>query len=415
MNTNIHKISLQKITWLFTIIFCYIYVYLWENRFVHSGFVYLLTGIFAIICIIGSRKVPINFSARIFLLIVVMNILGLIYSKADFYSSFSWCLSLAIAFLVYWELYISESNIKILIIIMCIASSVFMIGIYGQYFGFAFVETVNNLLLKKDSNASFAILRSWGYYSGFSGYNVFSAIMIMILMFIGISFFYITKNARIKIVSIAIVILSFFGIIIVQKRGIFVACVVAMLIMLWHERLLKQSIIRQISFFLIISLFVIVIYCFFQSSTSGQLFLNRFNNSDNLSSNRFDILNLLLKDWSSFFLFGNGPASTQLVIEANAHNIYAQVFYENGIVGLILYLVFFFSNLVNAFKTLSFIKLRASNLYNVFILSSILFQIGFLIYGFFGNPLNDLYILLVYIIFSSIPNSKRTYEYYQIS
>ena len=298
---------------------------------------------------------------------------------------------------------------------MCIASSVFMIGIYGQYFGFAFVETVNNLLLKKDSNASFAILRSWGYYSGFSGYNVFSAIMIMILMFIGISFFYITKNARIKIVSIAIVILSFFGIIIVQKRGIFVACVVAMLIMLWHERLLKQSIIRQISFFLIISLFVIVIYCFFQSSTSGQLFLNRFNNSDNLSSNRFDILNLLLKDWSSFFLFGNGPASTQLVIEANAHNIYAQVFYENGIVGLILYLVFFFSNLVNAFKTLSFIKLRASNLYNVFILSSILFQIGFLIYGFFGNPLNDLYILLVYIIFSSIPNSKRTYEYYQIS
>ena len=412
---NTYRITLQKIIWLLTVIFCFIYIYLWENRFIHSGIIYLLIGVFAVFGIIGSRIVPINLSAKIFLLIVVMNLLGLTYSKVDFFTSINWCISLAIAFFVYWELYISESNIKILLIIMCIASSVFIIGIYGQYFGFSFVEKINNLLLKRDSNASFAVLRSWGYYCGFSGYNVFSAIMIMIFMFIGISNFYITKNTRIKILSIIVVLLSFFAIIIVQKRGVFVACIVAMLIMLWHERLLNQSIIRQISFFLILSFFVIVIYYFFQSSSSGQLFINRFNNSDNLSSNRFDILNSLLKDWSSFFFLGNGPASTKLVVVANAHNIYAQVFYENGIVGLLLYLIFFFNNLVSAFKMLSLSKKRATNLYTIFIISSILFQIGFLIYGFFGNPINDLYIFLVYIIFSSIPSSRRTYEYYQLS
>lgn len=415
MNINFYRFSFQKITWIFTIAFCFIYVYLWENRFIHSGLVYLLIGIFSLLCILGSRKVPINLSSKIFLLIVVINILGLTYSKADFFNSFSWCLSLAIAFLVYWELYISESNIKIILTVMCIASSVFMIGIYGQYLGFSFVESLNNILLKRASNVSFAVLRSWGYYSGFSGYNVFSAIMIMILMFIGISFFYNTKNSRIKILSIFVVLLSFFGIIIVQKRGIFVACIVAMLIMLWHERLLKQSVIQQISFFLIIAFFGLIIYYFLQSSTSGQLFLNRFNNSDNISSNRFEILNSLLKDWGSFFLIGNGPSSTIVVNTANAHNIYAQVFYENGIVGLLLYLAFFFTNLFSAFKTLSFSKNKTSNLYKSFIISSILFQIGFLIYGFFGNPINDLYIFIVYIIFSSIPNSKRTYEYYQTS
>ena len=95
-------------------------------------------------------------------------------------------------------------------------------------------------------------------------------------------------------------------------------------------------------------------------------------------------------------IFGYGFGGTVEMIKGftNGHNIYFQVLAENGIVGFIIIMSIFIYNMVISFK--AFKNVDQDNKKTVLI--CIYLQLFFLGMGFFGNPLYDIYPVVIYMI-----------------
>lgn len=371
-----------------------VYVFFWEFKYVSSGVVFISIGFFSLLCIAFRASISVNISSTSFFLIIIVNLIGLLFSGSNFGNSIRWWSTLVVYFLVYLALqtvYISKKNIRLFFLAIPIF---FLFGLFAQIVNQPFVSTINRILLPFESVKSNEVMQKWGYFSGFSGNNLITSFYCMILLLVVL--YDVFENKRKRIISYLLAIFSFFGVVITQKRGIFIACTVSIFIVLWYTKIRQQSFKKKFTILVSLIMIIIGIVMFIKFTESGQLFFYRFQNGDDLSSGRYYLYTTLMNNPSKFFLFGNGPSATFSTLNINAHNIYLQVFYENGIVGLFLYTVFFISNLRTAFSQIS--KKKISYYDNWFCYFSIIFQIAFLIYGMVGNPLNDIFIFLVYII-----------------
>lgn len=84
-----------------------------------------------------------------------------------------------------------------------------------------------------------------------------------------------------------------------------------------------------------------------------------------------------------------------LMLDGNyGHNIYIQLFYENGILGCLSFILFSIYTFV---KTTLNYRQSISLHTKKYLLVSFYFQVYFLIYGLFGNPLFDYTIYFTYV------------------
>ena len=118
-------------------------------------------------------------------------------------------------------------------------------------------------------------------------------------------------------------------------------------------------------------------------------FIGRFS-GPNITTGRDVFYENAISDFSQGsvlnYIFGKGTASAYLINETGLHNVYLQILYDHGILGIILYALFFFLNLRNAVQNRFFY--------------SMCLQIMFLAYCMSGNPLYDYYFFLPYLIYS---------------
>ena len=110
---------------------------------------------------------------------------------------------------------------------------------------------------------------------------------------------------------------------------------------------------------------------------------------------------LLAKSYDAF-ITGSGPASVTAIYRGDAHNIYIQILYENGIIGLGLYLAFFGLNIKTSYMCLK----KGNRLARI----GLAVQIAILVYGFTGNPLTDIFVFLLYLLASTIVYLQTTVE-----
>lgn len=123
--------------------------------------------------------------------------------------------------------------------------------------------------------------------------------------------------------------------------------------------------------------------------------------SGDFSNGRIDIYKNIFEQFLRQPLLGNGFGDTFLVEEVGAHNIYIQLLNDIGIIGLLMFLVIFLKELIDMFKLL--LNVREHGMEYVYIIQCVYVQIFFLLYGFTGNPLFDYYMLLAYIMATTIP------------
>lgn len=391
--------SLNKFVGSILIILVTIYCFFWENKYVNSSICFLAIAVVSVSVLFVRRKISIDRYSVILICILFFNFLSIVYTKATFEDATKWCQSILI--ITIFVVAVKNATMHEISFTkrLAVLGFLFVGGIYAQLINLPIVTFINSILLKGDSLEMNSTMKSWGYYCGFSGYNSVSAIFAMLTISILQSIFFSYSNRIVRIITFAGTLISYVSIIIVQKRGIFIAATVIIILIYWLERLHKGSIKQQIGFFLTVGIVFLIIYFVLNNSDSGTLFLSRFNNSDDISTGRVDIYKTLLDNWTDYFIVGNGAASTKSVFSMNAHNIYIQIFFENGFIGLALYLTWFIGNLLTSFK----FYLYNSGPYKMIALTAISFQVGFLIYGLFGNPLNDLYIFTLYALFSSVP------------
>ena len=110
-------------------------------------------------------------------------------------------------------------------------------------------------------------------------------------------------------------------------------------------------------------------------------------------------------------ILGWGPGVFSNLFGMGNHNVYLQLLSENGLVGFTLFVSMLLFNLSTTLRKLKFnIKNNCFLQNNTYLFFSLYVQVFYLIYGMIGNPLNDGFILIIYLIAASIPYTMKTKE-----
>ena len=110
-------------------------------------------------------------------------------------------------------------------------------------------------------------------------------------------------------------------------------------------------------------------------------------------------------------ILGWGPGVFTNLFGMGNHNVYLQLLSENGLVGFTLFVSMLLFNLSTTLRKLKFnIKNNCFLQNNTYLFFSLYVQVFYLIYGMIGNPLNDGFILIIYLIAASIPYTMKTKE-----
>ncbi len=259
----------------------------------------------------------------------------------------------------------------------------------------SFVQAVAKIVLSPESYATNTF--QWNRYHidcGITGVQSLAAFYVTIFLSVVYAIYFNSeKKDRKKKFVLIMYILAFVALLYTSKRGVMLANVVALLAI---PLLLDKKISKKIQYLLILGIVAVIGYSFLsQYFPQAIRIFTRFQTQEDISTGRFDIYMLLLNNVRSDWLIGKGNLSAALILDGNyGHNIYIQLFYENGILGCLSFILF---SLLTFVKTVlnyrNATKIKTKN----FLLTSFYFQIYFLFYGLFGNPLFDYTIYFTYI------------------
>ena len=366
------------------------------------------------LCVIGlffERYLSFSnkFSATLLFLVVLVTLIGMVYSSADNQASqyFIIMLSMLITYICIANSLWKVNTLLIFVIIGCILNAISVL--WERLSSASFFSIAEKLL---DTNAFSAIQTFYArdVICGIGGYSNVSSYVIGILFVISFAYLFELvrkRKAHESKVSIwkiyfliALLVFCIYLITITGKRGILVATIIAsFVIFLMNIRYNRKLLWPAIILFIIL---IAAIFLFVQYSVAGQIMWQRFfANDGDITTGRTDIYTYALQNWKSWMLFGNGTSegllnAESIGISGGLHNIYIQIFYEHGIVGGSIYFIWMIYNLLNVFKQLK----HFGNVLWIFISCGI--QVFFLVYGLFGNPLFEYYELFFYVFGISI-------------
>lgn len=396
------KINVKSVL-MFGLYLCLIlYVFFWDKKFFTSRYSLLGVLICGFLCFLLKGKVKLNAGASVFGGIAFWTLAGLLLG-GHISSGETVTVSVVAGFLVYLLMQNHAKSFDPIIIAMVLCAALYGIFVYLDMFAPELMMSINKSVLKDGSLQFYTDLSAWGYYPGVTGFNFMSGFFVTLFLAYCLYNVLFPKGKG-TLIYVILTVLSVLATILVQKRSIFIASTVAVCCMIVFSFLTKKRIKHFIIAFLLIGVLFAAVYIFLQNSESGAKFLDRFNNSDDLSSGRFDIYEKLMLDWQKYFLFGNGTGASQAIVSSGAHNIYVQIIYDHGLVGLLLYVAWFILNL--RYTLIRFKKVQGPCYEKRILFMSMFVQIIFLIYGFFGNPINDLCVFLLYVFFAGIAYAK---------
>ena len=204
------------------------------------------------------------------------------------------------------------------------------------------------------------------------------------------------KSRLRKIILLILAFLSVFVVILTSKRGLIVAMLAAIALTVMIGK--KKSPKTILAFGAIIVVGIFLVYYIASTNTTVDLFLRRFDVSESrdITTGRTDMwLGALETFGNTNPLIGKGTGATYTIEDAGMHNIYLQIFYDHGIIGFLIYVVFFVYNLRKAIIN--------NDSHSLFI------QFVMLIYGISGNPIYSNSFFITYITYT-VFNYQESYE-----
>ena len=273
--------------------------------------------------------------------------------------------------------------------IVCVCSFVVLFGVMFQYL---FSDAVNSLLGNLLRTDCYEHLM-WSYtvdgaYAGFSAYTADAAYFVAVLF--GFMIFGWLQNPEMPIWNTVFRLvvggLSVFAVILTSKRGVAVALLIALVMtyMIW-KRVSAKTMVKMI---LLIVACAIVLFLVSQQNAIVRVFIERFDSADgDITTGRSEIWKRAIEAFRNA-IFGMGTGSAYTVYDAGLHNIYLQLFYDHGVIGALVYVMFFLYNLVGAIR-------RREPM-------SIYVQLLMLVYGMSGNPIYSNSFFIIYVIFSVV-------------
>jgi len=206
----------------------------------------------------------------------------------------------------------------------------------------------------------------------------------------------ITEKKKIKLYGLGLYVFGICGILLSAKRGLLLGMLIATVVcyIVNRKALGKQILIILIALFSILA----VGYFIILNLSISEGMINRITKSEDIFTHRLDIYSNILKSIKKHFLLGTGSLSADAILGVGGHNIYLTVLMENGIVGVVVFIYVWFSELIRCIKNI-FLSVRGNHQeYIALFTFSLFIQCFFVIYGMSGNPLYDNYILYFYFL-----------------
>lgn len=359
----------------------------------------------------SGKRWCVNLDEILFLIILTYSFfstsLNLIYSSwsstgRSIYIGF--CLS----FLICYFNSRLKNRYKSLVIVLSIFSFLFMIATYLQFFNVRILQSFVNTYLNDSSGINnYRAAQEWGSYYGLASTNFENAFFISVFCG-GIIAVYFCKR---KIWNEVLYLIGMGAILLSGKRSIILANILAAILCFGTVKRIKIS-IKVIKKYLIT--LGIGVFCLFYINKITNVFnliiykTNIVTKNSSILNGREDMYNQLLSLMDNKILFGHGIGSVYSIFLEGAHNIYLQLLYELGVIGLVLFCVFFLYNLKNAYVAMKYFQSGEKKFVAIF---SFYLQMIFLVYGFLGNPLFYNSSLIIYFISVSILKCIRREKY----
>lgn len=383
----------------------YIFCAHFDYPFASTYFLYI-SFFMTIVALITNRVLNISNNLALLIIIVFITFIGTLYTnnqdRADRQALF-----FLIYFFFFWLAMQENDFIYILKKLIYFFSTIGMITVFIQFmFPVAF-----NVLLAKILRADIYQAVMWsfnvdGTFTGITSSVSMASFSMAIVLFGAIQnvldlFFNRSEKLHgrwlerfptfFKVINIGVVIVALFGIILTSKRGIFVATIMALIFTIILDKDINLNQITKYQF-IIMCIFIVGIVIagvyFITTNDYVVAFLGRFT-GNNVTTGRDVFYENAINDFSRGnileYIFGKGTASAYLINDTGLHNVYLQILYDHGLIGILIYFLFFVENLRNAVKNRYFY--------------SMCMQIVFLVYCMSGNPLYDYYFFIPYLIF----------------
>lgn len=272
------------------------------------------------------------------------------------------------------------------------------------------IQTIVAKLPRTQDELSMAL--SWArnsWYSGVFPDRAPAAFFASILIGCGLYLLF-SNEGKIKLASYSFIAIGIYSILLTAKRGFLVGIIVATFITyIAYNKALKRSVLKTVC---ILSISALVIGVILLNLPAAQTIVERFTNSDDITTGRTDIYKMLWQGVKTHPFLGVGTGSTDNILGLGGHNIYLTVMYENGIGGTLLLVIALFSEIKSTIRHL-YISLRSMDGFyaNAYIFS-LYVQLFFVVYGMYGNPLYDNYILFTYFL-ALVINSNAINKIYK--
>lgn len=383
--------------------FLSMYVFCAHFNYPFSQTLLLYIGVlFAAVLLLSGLKVPISKTVNVYIIILLITAMGCIYTNDAILARRQFTF-FAIYGIILWLAVKNERFVEISRKLMYIFSLIGMVTVYIQFF----IPGPFNILTQKLFRAKTYENILWSYnvdgsFTGLTPSVSMASFSMAIIFFISadkvIKYFFRINDEiengpkHVDYLALVLMILSVLGIVLTNKRGIFLAVVLAFVLSSILDKNISIKKLSNTRFLVLCFLVLIVaIVGFFLLSGNEQIvhFIARFqDNSKGLLTGRGEYYSRAIADFSNGSIFttflGKGTAAAYAINSTGIHNVYLQILYDHGVLGLIVYLCFFIGNLGYAIKNRYYYSMSL--------------QIVFLAYCMSGNPLYDYFFFIPYLI-----------------
>lgn len=378
-NQNKHRILSM---WIIVCGLLYIFAYQFKLPFKADTFLYgMVVGLIAMTLFVG--KIILSKQVVLFILVAVSSFVGLAYTTMP-----SEGLREAILFaffaVMFWLSLTNSDFVKSFAKWIYIISVVVVLSSILHFLAPLWFNALMSQVMREDAYEqlmwSFTVDTTFAGLAAYTSNATFAAAIVFGNSFLNMTNKKETPIIKSKLLNLVLLALSMFSIILCSKRGIFVATIVALIVLMFYLYRGRNFFLKFLGVAVLSSVVLIILY---NTNEFVSAFLNRFV-GDDIMTGRDTIYETLMADFGeSNFLIGRGTAATYELAEEGAHNIYIQILYDHGLIFSIPYYILLLYNYYLAFKNKCPL--------------SIFVQTMFLVYGLSGNPLYSNMFIMIYI------------------
>lgn len=393
------KIQIYLITW-----FCFFSYWEMFNITAYSAVLKLLVAsAIPLLCVLMADKISLKTPCLLWFLFVIIYTMQIFIGDIKITTGIAWSLQKAmILFIMIWMMHAQKHTDQI-ISLFTWCSLIFTLCTVGEYLFPSLIHSLARMLLSSTNYQIVVELNMYQYHSGIATQVSYNACYIAIAMMV---FFALLigkekEYGKYKFPFILTgLILSVIAMILTGKRGMLLAAILSIVFVVFVVFSIKKGTKKMKAILIGILLACLGTYLFLETDIAENI-IRRMQDTDGFLSNRDVLWGILWTGIKAHPIIGNGSASFSLVSDVSGHNSFLQLWYENGLIGLVLVLALMFYGIVFILK--QYKRSYHDDTVNYILLFSLLYQVYFIVACLTDSMFYHNTSLLCYLIIYLLP------------